>query len=258
MPAELAAGAPAASATPPLVRVQSVSVAPGAALIDDSLAPGETVGLAGLDGHGQEAFLEILAGLRRPASGRVIVAGATGEQVVDSFRQAVRHGIAYLPRDRRTNGIFPTLSVLDNFGIASLDRQTRLGVIDRARRRREYETWRSRLSIVAPSPHAPISALSGGNQQKVLLARWLARAPRVLLLNDPTRGVDQRTRETLYGVLRDLARAGVALALLSTEIEEVVRLCNRVLVFREQHVAASLGGQRLSYESVIAAMFGRT
>jgi ribose transport system ATP-binding protein len=113
------------------------------------------------------------------------------------------------------------------------------------------------LSIVAPSPDHVITALSGGNQQKVLLARWLALEPRVLLLNDPTRGVDQRTRETLYDVCRDLARTeGMALVVLSTEIEELLRLCDRVLVFREQHVIARLAGSGISHDQVIAAMFG--
>ena len=113
------------------------------------------------------------------------------------------------------------------------------------------------MSIVAPSPDRVITTLSGGNQQKVLLARWLALGPRILLLNDPTRGVDQRTRETLYQVFRDLARnEGMALVVLSTEIEELLRLCGRVLVFREQHVVARLAGTGISQDRMIAAMFG--
>ncbi len=240
------------------LRIEAVAVAPAAAPVDEIVKAGEIVGLAGLDGHGQEAFLEILAGLRPAAAGRVSITEDGRFVQVSGFRQAVRHGLAYLARDRRANGIFPSLSILDNFGIVAIDRFARFGLIDRNRRRQRYETYRDRLSIVAPTPDKPITALSGGNQQKVLLARWLAMTPRILLLNDPTRGVDQRTRETLYQVFRELAhKEGMALVVLSTEIEEIIRLCDRVLVFRDQHVVARIAGDALSNDRVIAAMFGR-
>jgi ABC-type sugar transport system ATPase subunit len=240
------------------LRAEAVAVAAGAAPIDDAVREGEIVGLAGLDGHGQEAFLEILAGLRTAAAGHVVVDAGGQSVAITGFRQAVRKGIAYLARDRRANGIFPSLSILDNFAIVSVGRDAPFGLIDSRRRRARYEQYRRRLEIVAPSPDRPITALSGGNQQKVLLARWLALEPRVLLLNDPTRGVDQRTRETLYQVFRELARAeGMALVVLSTEIEEIMRLCDRVLVFRDQQVIARLAGAEMSHDRVIAAMFGR-
>ncbi len=220
--------------------IEAIAVASGAEPINDAVRTGEIVGLAGLDGHGQEAFLEILCGLRAPANGRVAIWSEGRPIPVTGFRQAVRHGVAYLARDRRANGIFPSLSILDNFSIVSMDRDMRLGLIDRRRQLARYDAYRRKLSIIAPSPDRLITALSGGNQQKVLLARWLALAPRVLLLNDPTRGVDQRTRETLYHVFRELAsKEGLALVVLSTEIEEILRLCNRVLVFRDQYVNAS-------------------
>lgn len=238
--------------------IRGVALASGAAPIDDDVLAGEIVGLAGLDGHGQEAFLEILGGFRAPQSGRVTIHSGARSASITSFPEAVRNGVAYLARDRRANGIFPSLSVLDNFGMVSMWRDTRFGLINRRRQAKRYETYRRRLSIVAPSPDRLITALSGGNQQKVLLARWLALGPRFLLLNDPTRGVDQRTRETLYEIFRELARQeGMALIVLSTEIEEILRLCDRVLVFREQHVIARLAGSNMSDERVIAAMFGR-
>jgi ribose transport system ATP-binding protein len=238
--------------------IEALALAPSAEPIDDRVSAGEIVGLAGLDGHGQEAFLEALCGLRPPASGRVMVAAGRDPVPITSFRQAVRRGVAYLARDRRLNGIFPSLSILDNFGLVSMGRDCRFGLIDRRKQRARYETYRRRLSIVAPRSDRAITTLSGGNQQKVLLARWLALGPRVLLLNDPTRGVDQRTRETLYEAFRDLARnEGMALIALSTEIEELLRLCDRVLVFREQRVVARLAGVSISQDKVIAAMFGQ-
>jgi ABC-type sugar transport system ATPase subunit len=237
--------------------IEGLTLAPGVPPIDDKVLAGEIVGLAGLDGHGQEAFLEALCGLRSPLTGRLMVEAHGRWVVVVNFRQAVRSGVAYLARDRRANGIFPSLSVLDNFALVSMDLDRRLGLIDRRRQRARYETYRQRLSIVAPSPDRAITTLSGGNQQKILLARWLALEPRVLLLNDPTRGVDQRTRETLYQVFRDLARnEGMALVVLSTEIEELLRLCSRVLVFREQRVVTQLAGADIRHDQVIAAMFG--
>jgi ribose transport system ATP-binding protein len=210
--------------------------------IHDIVRAGEIVGLAGLEGHGQEPFLETLCGLRSPLSGRLMVEAHGRWVAIASFRRAVRCGVAYLARDRRANGIFPSLSILDNFALVSMDRDRSFGLIDRRKQRARYETYQRRLSIVAPSPDRA----------------WLALEPRVLLLNDPTRGVDQRTRETLYQVFRDLARnEGMALVLLSTEIEELLRLCERVLVFREQHVTARLAGAHISHDQVIGAMFGR-
>jgi ABC-type sugar transport system ATPase subunit len=241
------------------LRVEDVSLIPGAERHNETILRGEIVGLAGLDGHGQEAFLEILAGLRRPASGGVFVRRPIGDVVaVTGFRQATRCGIAYLARDRRANGIFPSLSILDNFAMVTLADDTRFGLINARKRRRRFEAYREQLSIVAAAGDNAITTLSGGNQQKVLLARWLAREPRILLLNDPTRGVDQRTRETLYTTFRELARdAGMALVVLSSELEELVRLCDRVLVFREHRLAARLSGAAIGSETVIAAMFGR-
>ena len=222
----------------PLLTATAIRLGPGTPPIDLALRSGEIVGLAGLEGHGQEAFLETLCGLRRPQAGTVTV----GAVAIVSLAQAARHGIAYLPRDRRATGIFPGQSVLDNFAIAALPGHARLGMVRRGALRRLLAGFRERLSMVYGSPAAAIGTLSGGNQQKVLLARWLACRPRLLLLNDPTRGVDLGTRLKLYEVFRALAcDDGIPLVVLSSEIEEVLQLCHRVLVFREQGVASELG-----------------
>lgn len=240
------------------LRAANLSLRPGKAPFSETVRSGEIVGLSGLDGHGQECFLETLAGLVRPGSGEVVVGDGGPGVRIEGFRQAVREGIAYLPRDRRATGIFPALSILDNFAIATVTRDVHGGLISNRSRRERYRKFHRQLSIVAPDPQTPVTALSGGNQQKVLLARWLAHDPRFLLLNDPTRGVDIATRHTLYGVFRQLAGDGVALVVLSSEIEEIVALCHRVLVFREEELFATLTGEALTSERVIAAMFGRT
>ncbi|MDW6024842.1 ATP-binding cassette domain-containing protein [Mesorhizobium sp. BAC0120] len=224
---------------------------------DLDIRAGEIVGLAGLDGHGQEQFIEMLAGLRAPARGSVVAVRGDAEHPITSLRKAISGGVAYLPRDRRATGIFPTMSILDNFAMATVDLDRRFGLISKRDRRRRYEYYRKRLSIVAQQPGNAIITLSGGNQQKVLLARALAHRPDVLLLNDPTRGVDIATRQTLYAVFRELAAEGVGLIILSTEIEEVLLLCSRILVFREQQVASTVAGDDRSPEHIISVMFGR-
>lgn len=239
--------------------VENLSLGSRRAAFDESIHAGEIVGLAGLDGNGQETFLETLAGLRSPGSGTVRVSSDDGaSHPVQNLRRAVAHGVAYLPRDRRASGIFATMSILDNFAIATVWRDCMAGLISFRRRRARYEQYRERLSIVAPHPTQPITTLSGGNQQKVLLARALAHNPRVLLLNDPTRGVDIATRRILYEVFRQLAAEGMTLVILSTEIEEALHLCGRVLVFRDHELASRLSGKEMTSERIIATMFGRT
>lgn len=235
-----------------MLTIRDLALRPGAPAISAHIKGGEIVGLAGLDGHGQDVFLRSLAGLERSQG----VVDLNGNRIA-SFRDAERNDIVYVPRDRRSTGIFPSLSILDNFAIATAGRDRKGPLISPKARRARYEYWRERLKITAPSPEAPITALSGGNQQKVLLARALARDPKVLLLNDPTRGVDVATRLVLYDLFRELAAEGMALVILSSEIEEILVLCNRALVFRDHALAAEMEGDAMRTETVIAAMFGR-
>jgi ribose transport system ATP-binding protein len=239
------------------LHTRNLSIRKGAAPISESVRSGSILGLAGLDGHGQERFLEVLAGLKPAASGEVVIERSGRETKITSFTKAVSDGVAYLPRDRRATGIFPTLSVLDNFAISTVERDAPMGLISPNSRMQRYEKYREKLSISAPRPEAPITTLSGGNQQKVLLARALALEPGVLLLNDPTRGVDIATRRVLYDVFRDLAKEGMALVILSSEIEEILVLCERVLVFRDYEISAEMAGEQMTTDAVIAAMFGR-
>jgi ribose transport system ATP-binding protein len=239
------------------LQARNVSLKSGRAAIAETIRAGEIIGLAGLDGHGQEAFLKAMAGLEAPANGEIVLEAEGRSRPITSLAKAASAGIAYLPRDRRSTGIFPTQSILDNFAISTVGRDMRFGLISKAERRKRYEAYREKLSIVAPRPDAPITSLSGGNQQKVLLARALALEPKFLLLNDPTRGVDVATRHVLYDVFRSLAAEGMALVILSSEIEEILVLCHRVLVFREHEVAARFSGEGMTTDAVIAGMFGR-
>ncbi|MGP3534874.1 sugar ABC transporter ATP-binding protein [Microbacterium sp. RD1] len=228
------------------IAAEATTVTDGSPPMTAKFARGEIVGLAGLEGHGQDQFLEILAGLRAPASGRVSPP-RTGDARP-----------AYVPRDRRTEGILPAQSILDNFSVttASLDRR---GVLtDRSRARARFSRFVEELHVKAPRSELPIESLSGGNQQKVVLARWLAASPEVLLLNDPTRGIDIGAKRDIYRALEKRADEGAAVIILSTEVDELLDVMDRVLVFREQGIFAELSGAALTRQSLVSAYFGET
>ena len=234
-----------------LLRTDGLKLRETANSIDVEFHAGELVGLAGLEGHGQDAFLQALRGAGASA-GRVVA----GDTEITSPPQALREGIAYVPRDRRAESLFPTLSVVENFGLPTLGSDRSAGLVRwRATRRRLLE-YIQRVGIRLAHPGQPIVALSGGNQQKVVLARWLAARPKVLLLNDPTRGVDLGAKRDLYDVLEQLAGEGVAVVMVSTEVDEHVELMDRVLVFREESVSRILEREQLSRTALISAFFG--
>jgi ABC-type sugar transport system ATPase subunit len=219
---------------------------------------GEIVGLAGLEGHGQVEFIQTVTGIRRPAAGEVHVTRDGRKYAVDSVRAADRANAAYIPGDRKAEGVFTNLSVFENFGIACYRRTARAGFIDRRRVTRMFQEQVAALSIRVGRSAAPINSLSGGNQQKIVVGRALAASPLVLALNDPTRGVDIGAKRDLYALLRSLAGKGKAILFLSNEIEEFVGLCDRVVVFRSQSVFDTLAGEEVTADAVLAAMFGYT
>lgn len=249
----------ASPATAPVLAARDLVLRAGAEPFDFDVVPGRILGLAGLEGHGQVPLLEVLCGLRAPLAGTVeIDGGRRAGSGLRNLHDAAREGIAYLPRDRKTEGLLPSLSVLENFAVASLSRYSRWGVLRRRLIRRRYEELAAELGIVTASPRSSIRTLSGGNQQKVLLARWLAVEPRVLLLNDSSRGVDHRTRLSLHALYRRLADEGASVVLLSTEIEELLAVADDVTVFRDYTVSARLQREELSRDAILKAMFGGT
>jgi ABC-type sugar transport system ATPase subunit len=193
------------------------------------LRAGELVGLAGLEGHGQDGFLQSLA---------------------------AQPDTAYVPRERRAESLFESKSILENFGIVTLSRDTSGGMISPKRTRSRLAGYVDRLKIKLGSSDDLITTLSGGNQQKVVMARWLATEPKILLLNDPTRGVDIGAKRDLYALLLELAASGMAVVMLSTEVDEHVELMDRVLVFREGVVNKELARDELSRQSIVGAFFG--
>jgi ABC-type sugar transport system ATPase subunit len=223
--------------------------------IDYDVRAGTIVGLAGLEGHGQEQFLAALSGALPADSGQVLRCTPHGADPVTDLHSAARHGIVYLPRDRARAGIMPALSVLDNFALPTLERSTRFGLLSVLSMRRRLDEMRDMLHIRAASSRTPITSLSGGNQQKVLIARCLAARPDVLLLDDPTRGVDLPTKAELHVLLRAQADAGLAVVMVSTELEELECVCDEVVVFHENAISGVLAGERITREAILAAMF---
>lgn len=229
-------------------------LAPTAAPFDLDIAAGEILGLSGLEGHGADHFAQIAGGFLSAAGGALIAADGA---LLAGPRAFARHGIAYVPRDRKREGIFAPLSIADNFAIATIGQYSRAGLLDDRRIAAAREPLFSRLGVRYGRLANAITSLSGGNQQKVILARMLALKPKVLVLNDPTRGVDLATKRDIYGMLDELAGAGVAVVIHSTEIEELLSVCHRVAVFHGATLFRVFGQDELSREALVAGLFGR-
>ncbi|HLU74835.1 MAG TPA: sugar ABC transporter ATP-binding protein [Nonomuraea sp.] len=218
------------------------------------LRAGEVVGLGGLMGAGRSETARAIAGALPVDAGQVTVAGAAARKW--SIRDAVRAGIGLVPENRKTEGIVPTLSVRDNIALAALPRLSRAGIVSDARIDGIVTTFIQRLGIKAVSPHQPAGELSGGNQQKVLLARWLAMHPKVLLLDEPTRGVDVATKVEMQALLDELAVAGLAIMLISSDVAELVENCDSVVVLRDGAITGRLTGPEVTEDRILAALAG--
>ncbi|MBD9498797.1 sugar ABC transporter ATP-binding protein [Ensifer sp. ENS01] len=237
----------------PVLETRNLSWANRLHDISFSLRAGEIVGLGGLDGQGQRDLLLALFGVLRGLRGTVLVDGRAIS--IGSPAQARRHGIgmALIPEDRKTEGLMLPMTVRDNLSLASLDRLTRGGIIDRAKEESAIDRMMTLLSIKAGNIDAPVGALSGGNQQKVVIAKWLMRQPRIVLLNDPTRGIDVGTKQEIYQLLRRLADEGAAILFYSTDYAELIGCCDRVLVLYDGAVKRELAGPEITERALIAS-----
>ena len=167
--------------------------------------------------------------------------------------KAPRIGMALIPEDRKTEGLMLPMSVRDNLSFAALARLSNAGLIDFALERRLIAEMMALLAIRASSIDAPVGSLSGGNQQKVVIAKWLMVSPRIILLNDPTRGIDVGTKQELYKLLRRLAESGVAIIFYSTDYDELINCCNRVLVLYDGSVISELEGEGITDRALVAS-----
>jgi simple sugar transport system ATP-binding protein len=206
--------------------------------VDLRLRAGEIVGLAGLLGAGRTELARLLFGLAAPDEGRLRVDGATVE--LASPADAVRHGLALCPEERKTDGIVAELSLRENIALALQARRGVRNTLSRAEQTALAERFVKALGIKTASVETPIGLLSGGNQQKALLARWLATAPRILLLDEPTRGIDVAAKQEIMDEILRLAREGMAVLFISSEMNEVVRISHRIAVLRERRKVGEL------------------
>ncbi len=211
---------------------------------------GEIVGFSGLMGAGRTELAQALVGADRRKSGRVCVAG---EDLTPSSPQAARRmGLGLVPEDRREQGIFPRRSVRETASIAALDSLSRWGWVRRRDEQGRVEESVERLRIRTASTETPIANLSGGNQQKVLLCRWLlVDNLKILLVDEPTRGIDVGAKDEIYRVLDELAKSGLALVVFSSEIEEVLGLCDRIYVLREGAITAHYRSEEATPEALL-------
>lgn len=218
------------------------------------LRRGEIMGVAALEGQGQRELFRMLGGLSSPASGEVIVSGKRIRP--SSPAQALREGIAFLPEERKTEGLFLGLAVFANISISILERLQRFGVLDQAREH-AYATAQAR-EVDLPDRHLRMAmqALSGGNQQKALLARVLMSGASILVLFDPTRGVDVNTKRVIYDVIRRFVANGGSVLIYSTELEELVQLVDRCVVMYQGRIIGEVGAGALSEERLVALAFG--
>lgn len=207
--------------------------------LDLDVAAGEIVGIAGLTGSGREEVADLIAG-RSARSGQVAVEGATVHG--GSVRAAVRAGVGMVPADRRLHGLLNEGSVRENLTIADLDPFWARGRFQHARERRHAAVWIDRLQIRSARVDGPVAVLSGGTQQKVLIARWLRADPKVLVLDEPTQGVDVGARRSIHQLLRDAAAGGVAVVACSSDSEELAALSDRVVVIARGRCTQVLGG----------------
>lgn len=240
---------------PPLLQVEDLSWDGRINRVNFSVRPGEIYGMGGLEGHGQQETMLALFGVLRHVSGRVTFDGRPIN--VTSPGQAKRRslGIALVPEDRKTEGLHLSLSIAHNLTLSVLNRLTRFGIIDTGRQKRLVDDLMKRLQIKASSPKAAASSLSGGNQQKIVLAKWLACEPRLILLCDTTRGIDVGTKAEIYVLLRKLASEGTAIVMHTTDYDELVGLCDRVGIFYGGNIVRELVGDEISERNIMRASF---
>jgi len=222
--------------------------------ISFSARAGEVLGIAGLEGQGQGELLLALFGMIRRLSGSVSLNGRRVR--LGTPWRAKKAGFVLIPEDRKTQGLLQPLSLRENIVMASLDGLTRVGLISGARERERAQHGMQRMEIKAASMEVAVRALSGGNQQKVVIAKWLETGGEVFLFYDPTRGVDVGTKRAFYELIEELAAAGKTVLLYTTELSEFVGLCHRVLVMNDRRIVSELSGDDITEAGILSASIG--
>ena len=247
-----AAHTPQAEGTPPLLHAEGLRRGQKLRGVTFDVRRGEILGLAGLLGSGRTETARAIFGADPPEGGDIQLKGK--HLSLRSPDDAIAAGIAFVSEDRKGEGIIPELSVRENLTLAALPTLTRLGLVDRARQREIVDRYMKRLGVKATSADQKISELSGGNQQKVLLARWLCMNPALLILDEPTRGIDIGAKGEIQALVNELAASGLGVLMISSELEELVEGSARIIVLRDGADVAELCGDEISQQSIIHAM----
>jgi len=216
---------------------------------------GEIVGLAGLVGSGRTEVLEAIMGIRKVQSGLILVDGKPNRR--GSIRSAIEAGLAMVPEDRRHMGLVTSMSVGENLTLASLEKVSRWGAMLPGADQRVGQSQVEGLRIKTPSLRQIAAYLSGGNQQKIVFGKWIIREPKVLLLDEPTRGVDIGAKQEIYGLMEQLAGQGVAILFVSSEMEEILGMSDRAYVMHEGKICGELSRSQMSEESIMGLALGR-
>jgi simple sugar transport system ATP-binding protein len=227
----------------PLLEVKNLAKGGQYKDINFQVRPGEIVGIIGLIGSGRTEVVESIFGIDQPDSGSISVEGT--EVSIKNPRDAMRHGIAFLPEDRLTQGLFDVQSIGNNIVITVIRNfLKRSKLLDLPKKRTCEHEWVEKLSIKTPTPNNPANSLSGGNQQRVVIAKWLATDPKVFILDGPTIGIDIGSKHTIHEIIRDLARQGMGIVIISDEAQEILDNCNRVIVMSKGTIIKEFADSR--------------
>ncbi len=236
----------------PFYRAEHIEAEPVLRDASIELRKGEILGLSGLLGSGRTELARVLFGADKPQRGVLTLDGAPSP--IASPQDAIREGIGYCSEDRKAEGIIPGMSVRENLTLAALPTLTKHGIIDPNEQQDIVDRFVKLLSIKTSDVEQPISQLSGGNQQKVLLARWLCLEPRLLLLDEPTRGIDVGAKAEIHQLIETLADEGMSVLMITSEIEEIVEGSNRVTVLRDGRTVAEYDRAHIAQDTIISAM----
>jgi ribose transport system ATP-binding protein len=215
---------------------------------------GEIVGLAGLVGAGRSELAQLIFGVRKSTGGSIEIDGKPVK--IHSPREAISHGIGFLTENRKEQGLFLELAAQDNITMATLERDAHYGWLDRKKAQTISDDAISLLNIRVPHAQVRAGGLSGGNQQKLLISRWVAIGPRILILDEPTRGVDVGAKSEIYRIMSQMAKQGVAILMISSELPEVVGMSDRVYVMREGSIAGELHAADITQENIMTLATG--
>lgn len=242
----------AGEAHEPVLRVRNLAVGRKVSDVSFDVRPGEIVGLAGLLGAGRTESVRAVFGADKPDAGTIGFAGR--ENAIEAPSDAIQAGMGFCSEDRKLEGIIPDMSVRENLTLALMPQLARRGIVDETRSREIVDRFIKRLGVRCTGPEQRIRELSGGNQQKVLLARWLCMNPKLLILDEPTRGIDVGAKAEILSLIRELAGQGLGVLMISSELEEVVEAASRIFVLRDGRTAAELRGDAVNEQSAMTAM----